>query len=174
MFSELSKALGAEETVEYEGKLYKLAPPDRLEVVAAWEEWLGDQALDFLLHRLARLGANGMTNALEATAKMYAEGKFDFMGEVSNQRLFTLEGQKKFVGLRLKLMDATVTDDMVKRVVEGRWEHLARVLMKEQVPDPNAEPPASTTPAAGENSGGEPSLPDSSSTTNAPSTTSAS
>lgn len=176
MFGELSKALGAEETVEWEGKVYRLAPPDRLEVVAAWEDWLGDEAMDFLLRRLGRLGADGLTKACEAVALLNAQGKFEFWGEVSNQRLFTLDGQKKFVGLRIKLNDPTVTDEVVSRIVESRWEHLAKMLHKENAAaaaDPNADAPAPTT-AAGEKSGGEPSSPDSSATAADPSPKSAS
>lgn len=172
MFSELSKALGAEETVEYEGKVYRLAPSDRLEVIAAWQEWLGDCALEFFMRpsRQRMLGPDGVRKACEAVAKLEAEGAFSFFGETSNQRLFTLDGQKRFIYLRLKLNDDSVTEEMAKKIVESRWEHLARILMKESAAaaaDPNAEAPAPTT-AAGENSGGQPSSPDSSSTASEP------
>lgn len=154
-----------EETIEYEGQVYKIGPIT-VEVIAAWEDWLAGIAFDTIARVVSRSrGPNAEGRVIEAVTKLSAAGEFDFFGEASQRRMETLVGQQKMTYFRIKQHHPNVEAKTVSDLVEKQWEKLALAYQKHLAAqaaalDPNAPAPAQPGANPSE-SGGEPSSPES-------------
>ncbi len=156
--SELSKALGAESTIESDGIVYRVGGIT-LEVMSKWEDLLAGDTLDRMLKILGK-HKDGEDKAIQAVAKLSAAGEFDYFGEASQNRLRTMKGQQDLVFLRVKQHHPTIEKKIIQDFVEKHWAELYRTVLAELIAMEQSLPnaPAPTTGATNE-SAGEASLP---------------
>lgn len=168
--SELSQALGMEQSVVWRGKTWKLGPVTT-ECIARWEMWLGELALEAMQKYGGRLG--GQDKILGTLAQMEAAGDFDFFGETSVKRQQTPRGQAKLyyilISQHADQQDFTEAD--AKDLVEQQQMELYQKYVQ-MTTNPNDDAPAAET-APGASQSGEASSPPSSPTAESPSPKSA-
>lgn len=156
--TDLFDALGLEQTITHEGKTYRLAPVRQVEVVAAWEEWLGDQAIEFFERRRHKLGIDGLDRAYKAVASQAAEGAFDYLGPISMAKLGTLDGKKKMAFFRARASNPNVDEHEISAIVEKEIDKLLTLMARETAVDEvrakNDEGPGLTTGANQDDSTG--------------------
>lgn len=149
MASEISRALGLEESYEFEGTTYKLAVCS-FEVIAQWEAWLKRRAdCDLLLSKRWLTEAEYFLR-VDRLAAQKAAGEFDFFGPVSAAAMRGWEGNVEFAALRLSMAESNKLslDDarkLARRVMETnveKWSELQRT-MREMDDDPNSRAPQS-------------------------------
>lgn len=158
--TELWLALGKGGTVEFEGKVYQTGQ-NTFEVIAGWEDWLASRALEPLL-RLNAKKIDGEVKSYKAVGEMAAQGKFDFYGTVSEERMNTPSGAIQLFFLRIRQNHPDITKEIIARMIESNLaDELKKQYQKEQAALdailPNVEAPAVV-------SAGAPCLPESSKT----------
>ena len=102
----VSKAYADEGIIEDGGEVFHTGKTT-LEVMAEWEDWLANDALERML-RMLRKQPGGEDKAIKAIATMSAEGAFDFYGQTSATKLGTPSGIKQLIYLRVKIGRAHV------------------------------------------------------------------
>lgn len=157
--TELQKSLAIETTIEWEGVVYRVGGIT-LEVMAMWEQWLSQDTLDRMLLLLGK-HRDGEEKAIRAVAKLAASGEFDYFGDPSQERLRTMNGQKKLVFFRVKQHHPTIESKIVSDFVEKQWAVLYQAVLAELIAMEQALPngQAPKTGAKQSDSAGEASLP---------------
>ncbi len=128
---EISKTLALEETFDYEGKSYKLAPMT-YEVMGLWEMHLKRRAdLDLLLSK-KWLPADEYLEQAAAHRADKAAGKYDFFSPISQAAAESWEGRIELSAIRVAEakangLDPAAARKLVREVLEHsaeKWKEL--------------------------------------------------
>lgn len=143
-----------EETVEYKGKTYKLAPMT-VEIMAQWESYLEGRAWQALdRSKNFREPADYQKAARDLEADIVA-GKYGFFSEVSMEAQQGFQsggvfspGYRQMAYLRLKINHPEVDDKFIWDMTEDKAEEIM-AKMRTMDTDPNPQEPVQTeAPAA--------------------------
>ncbi len=161
---EVSKALALEESFDYQGKTYKLAPLT-FEVIGLWEMWLKQRADRDLLLSKRWLPPADYAEHLSVLQQDKAAGRYDFFSAVSAAAQQGWEGKIELVALRLaeapaNQLDAAAARKLARDIHENDLEAWAALVAKqaEMDHDPNFPSPAK---GPGSGSASSPSAPSS-------------
>ncbi len=162
---EVSKALALEESFEYQGKTYKLAPMT-FEVIGLWEMWLKQRADRDLQLSRRWLPPADYAEHLSVLMQDKAAGRYDFFSAVSAAAQQGWEGKIELVAIRLAEaandLDAAAARKLAREIHESDLEKWAEIQAKqaEMDSDPNFPAPA-TRPGHSGGSASSPSAPSS-------------
>lgn len=148
--SELARALGMEEEIEYKGKKYKLAPL-HIEIVALYEKWLRNRDYEMLQQDKSLYKQDEYQEQMRAIRRDAAAGVYSLFGDVGQKSLKSIDGIKYMTYLRLHYCEREITEDFVEEMLTDEFENaLQRIQEKAAMmdADPNRKGPASKTSPA--------------------------
>ena len=138
----ISKALGQEQEILFDGKKYRLSGMT-VEGLGLWEQYLLEQAELGLERRRHLMAPDAFLARCSQLDQDAAAGVYGFFSPVSSKAQAHLPGMKKLLWLRLKVNHPEVDDGFVQRLVEERFEELMGKARTQDAPDPNSPAPAS-------------------------------
>lgn len=139
---EAARVFGKGSSFEWRGQRYTLAPLD-LDMLAAFEAWLEDNAFQRVERMRHRVTADVYARRLEEVTKLVASGAFRYNGPLADEASASPEGQKYLLLLRLARHHAEITADTVEQMWQEHYQAiLARIEAMER--DPNSPAPAAT------------------------------
>jgi hypothetical protein len=162
---EFARALGTEEEITVEGKVYKKAAMI-MDVIAEFELFLEDQAFDALKRQERRLPPAEYDKRFIALTHEVAAGSCGFLSDLGQSvyRNSATDPKNKagieLLYLRLKHGNPgsqEITREFAAKYIEGNFEKAMEALARELAIDPNSQgPPAAT---GGEDSESKPLSP---------------
>ncbi len=163
--SEIIRALGLEESYEFEGTAYKLAPLT-FEVIGLWEGWLKQRADRDLVQSRRWLSDAEYLLRVDRLAAAKAAGDYDFFGPVSCAAQQGWEGKIELAAVRLaeapgNKLDPEAARRLARKIQETNLEKWVELQKKMEAmdDDPNSPAPPPAGPAASASSPSAPASP---------------
>lgn len=138
--SELSRALGTPEQIEYKGKQYQLSALE-IEVVAMFEQWLKRRALESLRQMKSMMSDEEYKEQFANVIRDAAAGTYSLFSSVGQKSLQSIDGVKQMVYLRLKRHHPECDEEFVDNMLADKFDEIL-VTMKAMDSDPNRKAPA--------------------------------
>lgn len=125
--TELRLSLADNATIEYEGRVFNTGTTGT-EVMADWE----DRQCQKTYERLIRVGIamkmpTARQDAIDAIARLSAQGEFDFYGETSQKKMDTVDGLKLLFFIRIRQCHPDVTKKTIDAMIDAEFERTLRL-----------------------------------------------
>lgn len=140
--SDLSRALGLPETIEWKGKKYLLSALE-IEIIGMYEQWLKQRAVDVLRRMKHMLQPDEYERRFDSIIRDAASGVYDLFSEAGQKSLRSLDGIKYMVWLRLQKHHPGTSEEEVEAILTDQFNEVLST-MKGMDSDPNPLAPAKT------------------------------
>jgi hypothetical protein len=134
-------ALGAPWTCDYQGKTYKLAPPDRQDIKAQYVNWLRQNAWNDYADAKRNLSAQDFLDYGNNFRLQMAGKAFDWGGVTWMSSMGSSPGQTRLTFLMLQAYDAEITEEFAFAFFQANYERVLFELQGAIGADPNARTP---------------------------------
>lgn len=138
---DVSQALGAGSSIEFEGQVYQLAPLTYA-LQAKYETWLERRAVEAVRRQRSYLDDDEYQQKMTAVDRDIAAGIYSFGSKACQDASRSIHGLKELIRLSLAKNYPEVNHEFVDRLFDTKMQEAANAFMRANAdPLPQAPPP---------------------------------